>query len=177
MQALSHTSFVVLGLVDRFGPLTPYGMKKLIAQSLANFWPPVAHSKVYAEAERLAADGYLDERREAHGRRRKRYHMTDAGREALRVWLAEPDTRPAEIRDPGLVQVFFGADPEPIAAARIRHHAAKLAELEELQAVAPRHPPGPRAVLGRGISYERESLVAWESLLRGSREAKDAPAA
>ena len=40
----------------------------------------IPHSQLYAEPERLARAGYLRERREQTGRRRKHYSLTEKGR-------------------------------------------------------------------------------------------------
>jgi DNA-binding PadR family transcriptional regulator len=110
----------------------------------------------------------LVEKREEGGRRRKRYSLTDAGRDALARWLASPTSDWTELRDPGLLQLFFGADPAELAAAQLGTHRAKLAEYEEIQ----RAPElgdlrGPRLALEAGIAHEREWIRFWEGLAGG----------
>ena len=80
---LTGTSFAVLSLLDVLGPSSPYDLKQALEKSVENFWP-VPHTTFYAEPTRLARGGFLSERQEAGGRRRKLYSLTDAGREALR---------------------------------------------------------------------------------------------
>src|SRR5918992_273781 len=65
---LNPVSYVVLGFVDWTGEATPYLLKQLVAQSVGNFWT-LQHAQLYTEPERLAAGGYLTERRERGGRR------------------------------------------------------------------------------------------------------------
>jgi DNA-binding PadR family transcriptional regulator len=60
----------------------------------AIFWT-TSESHYYAEPRRLAELGFLEARTEP-GRTRPRthYELTDAGREALTAWLAEPAAMP-----------------------------------------------------------------------------------
>jgi PadR family transcriptional regulator AphA len=93
----------------------------------------VQHAHLYTETARLAKEGLLDEQRESEGRRRKTYSITKAGRKALQQWLARPVSELAELRDPGLLKVFFGADPAMIAHGQLEAHQTKLDEFEALQ--------------------------------------------
>jgi PadR family transcriptional regulator AphA len=128
-RKLTTTSYAVLGLVDLWGPCTPYDLKQAIEMTLANFWP-VPHTTFYAEPEKLEQAGLLSVEQEEGGRRRKLYSITDAGRTALRAWVAEPDAAPPQLHDELMLKVFLGADPEPLAEARIAWHRAKAEELE-----------------------------------------------
>jgi DNA-binding PadR family transcriptional regulator len=126
---LSGTSYAVLGLVKYLGSATPYDLKGAIEHSIENFWP-VPHTTFYAEPARLARAGYLLERQEGSGRRRKLYEITERGREALRDWVALDEFHPPQVRDEGTLKVFFGGDPARIYAARLAWHRAKLEELD-----------------------------------------------
>jgi DNA-binding PadR family transcriptional regulator len=164
---LTPTSYIVLGLLSWAGEATPYDLKALVARSVGEFWS-LQHAQLYTEPERLAEAGLLVEKREEGGRRRKRYSLTDAGRDALARWLASPTSDWTELRDPGLLQLFFGADPAELAAAQLGTHRAKLAEYEEIQ----RAPElgdlrGPRLALEAGIAHEREWIRFWEGLAGG----------
>lgn len=165
-NSLSSTSYVVLGIVDWLGKATAYEIKKRNEQSVANFFP-VPRSQVYAEADRLAREGYMSERQEQTGRKRKLYSLTAKGRRALEAWLAEAVTSPPELRDPGLLKLFFGGDPERIAPARAEHHRAKRAELEQYAAMGDEQiPPGVRRALEAGIRYERSFGDFWAKLAK-----------
>ena len=168
MQAdtrLTPTSYIVLGLLEIRGEATPYDLKQLLAESVGNFWT-VQHSALYAEPERLAVGGYVRERREAGGRRRRRYRVTAKGRRALGEWAAEPTSDFTELRDPGLLKLFFGADPGRLAAPQLEAHSAKLAEYEALHASMKQDdgPEGPRLALEAGIAHEREWVRYWKRL-------------
>ena len=123
---------MVLGLLGVHGPSTPYDLKALISLSVGNFWS-FPHSQVYAEAARLAQAGLADEERETEGRRRRSYTITPAGLAALRSWLETPSDGDAEIRDLGLLKLFFGSmtTPEVVSA-----HAREVAERHRSQLAA-----------------------------------------
>jgi PadR family transcriptional regulator AphA len=164
-RELSPTSFIVLGLLDR-EPGTPYDLKARVSFGLGNFWT-VQHAQLYTETARLAAEGLLDEKRESEGRRRRTYSITKAGRKVLKEWLARPVDQLAELRDPGLLKVFFGADPAMIAEGQFEAHQAKLEEYEALQESFRdvEIPEGTRLALEVGIMHEREFAKFWASLL------------
>lgn len=161
---LTTTSYIVLGLIDQFGTATPYDLKGVVATWIGNFWAP-QHTQLYAEPARLAGAGYLTETREDGGRRRKQYSLTEAGSHALRTWLGEPATEPTELRDVGLLKVYFGADPGPIAAQRLLAHRDKLRAYEDLaEQLASADPSGALSVLEAGIGHEREWVRYWSRL-------------
>ena len=172
---LTPTSYIVLGLLERAGEGTPYDLKQLVGASVGNFWS-VPHSQLYAEPERLAGAGYLVERRERGGRRRRLYSLTERGREALAAWRAEPTGELPELRDPGLLKLFFGAEERALAAVRLEAHRAKLAAYEaRRQLDTGEGPRGPWRALEAGIAHEREWVRFWRELA-GERAPADAEA-
>lgn len=161
---LTPTSYIVLGLLERAGEATPYDLKQLVAASIGNFWS-VPHSQLYAEPERLTGFGYLRERRETDGRRRRLYSLTERGFGALTAWRHEPTDQLPEMRDPGLLKLFFGADERTLAAVRLNAHRAKLAGYEARRRLDPGDGPrGPWRTLDAGIAHEREWVRFWEQL-------------
>jgi PadR family transcriptional regulator, regulatory protein AphA len=162
---LNPVSYVVLGFLDWAGEATPYRLKQLVAGSVGNFWT-LQHAQLYTEPERLAKAGYLTEEREAGGRRRKLYKITDRGRKALADWRAEPTDAIPELRSPALLKLFFGADPAAVAPLQIEAHRRKLAEYEEIRSSMPESvPDGPRLALDAGIASARQQIEWWEQLL------------
>ena len=160
---LTPTSVIVLGLLE-FGDATPYELKARVAGSVGAFWS-VPHSALYAEPERLAQGGLVAERREQGGRRRRQYSLTPAGREALEAWRAEPAAGLAELRDPALLKVFFGADPAQMAPAQLAAHREKLADFEAIKAADDGSGPrGPFLALEAGLRHQREWIAYWEAL-------------
>jgi DNA-binding PadR family transcriptional regulator len=163
---LTGTSYAVLTLIDGLGPSSPYDLKQALERSIENFWP-VPHTTFYAEPARLARAGFLSERQEPGGRRRKLYALTDAGRQVLARWIASSDVAAPQLRDEGVLKIFAGADPEPILRRRGEWHRAKLTELEGyLQGIeAAGGPDGVRASLLVGTGYHRLLLEAIERAL------------
>lgn len=163
---LSSTSYVVLGLIEWRGESTPYDLKQYIERSVENFWP-VPHATFYAEPDRLAGAGHLSMRREESGRRRKLYSITDAGRSVLHEWIASEEAAPPQLRDEGLLKLFFGADPVPIAKQHVEWHRQKLEELEGyLKAVRDAGgPAGVERTLVAGTAYNRAVADLWRTIL------------
>jgi DNA-binding PadR family transcriptional regulator len=162
---LSPISFIVLGFVDWSGETTPYRLKQLVAASVGNFWT-LQHAQLYTEPERLAKAGYLSERRERDGRRRRLYEITAAGREALAAWRAEPTDAIPELRSPALLKLFFGADPTELAPPQVESHRRKLAEYERIRDTMPADvPEGPRLALDAGIANARQQIEWWEGVM------------
>ena len=159
---LTTTSYVVLGLVEQCEPATPYDIKRAAEAMTADFWT-LAHTQLYSECSRLAAAGLLDESQESGGRRRKLHRITPAGRAALDAWRADPVQDPVELRDPGILKLFFGADPAAIAPAQLALHERQLARYRELAEVD--LPPGVRLALECGLGHEREYVRYWKRLV------------
>lgn len=161
---LTPTSYIVLGMLAWFGESTPYRLKQAVAGSVGHFWT-IQHAQLYSETERLARAGYLSERREDDGRRRRLYAITDRGREAFAAWRGEPTDRIAELRDLALLKLFFGADRRELARVQIEAHEAKLAAYEEIRDTMPDDvPEGPRLALQAGIGGERAWIAYWRAL-------------
>ncbi|HEY2767643.1 MAG TPA: PadR family transcriptional regulator [Solirubrobacteraceae bacterium] len=169
---LTHTSYAVFSLLNLLGEATPYELKQLLERSIENFWP-IPHTTFYAEPERLASAGYLSSEQEPGGRRRKRYALTDRGREALAEWVRDPDFAPPQYRDEGMLKIFAGADPGPIMAQRRDWHISKLAELDRcMQDVrAAGGLEGVERSLLAGMTYHRQMLEPIERFLAGAQAA------
>jgi PadR family transcriptional regulator, regulatory protein AphA len=161
---LTPTSYIVLGLLELAGESTPYALKQLVAGSVGHFWT-LQHAQLYTETERLAAAGHVTESREPGGRRRKLYALTDRGRKALQAWRDDPASERAELREPSLLKLFFGADSRRLAEVQLPAHRAKLAEYEAIRdGMSDEIPDGPRQALDMGIRHEREFVRFWEDL-------------
>ena len=131
---MSETSFIVLGLLERLEPATPYDLKQMAQLSTFNFWS-VPHTQIYTECARLTEAGMLSEQHEQTGRRRRIYRLTAAGTEELDRWRATLPREPYQLRDPATLRLFFGAEPGPLAEHEVAAHTERLAGLE-----AQRHP-------------------------------------
>jgi PadR family transcriptional regulator AphA len=161
---LTPTSYIVLGLLEMAGESTPYALKQLVAGSVGYFWS-LQHAQLYTEPERLATAGYVTEKREETGRRRKLYSITAKGRRALEDWRTETTAELAELREPALLKLFFGADPRALAAVQIPANEERLAEYQRIRDEMPADlPAGPRQALEMGIRFERAALAFWREL-------------
>ena len=162
---LTPVSYVVLGLVSE-GATTSYDMKQMASRSVGYFWN-FPHSQLYAEPPRLVGLGLLEEERETAGRRRRVYTVTPAGRKTLEDWLREPTSEPTQIRDTGLLKLFFGAGmsadelsalaraQEQAHQARLEVYEAKAAEIED---------PYRAATLRAGLLFEQLFVAFWREI-------------
>jgi len=164
--ALSPTSYLVLGCLATGGPSTPYELKQTVTASIGYFWS-FPHSQLYSEPARLAGAGLLTEQREQGGRRRRVFAITEPGRQALRAWLADTTATLPDIRDIGLLKLFFDALTEQDNLLALAHgqreaHQRRLALYEALSA---QQPPGPAGAAVRlGLAYESAATTFWDSI-------------
>ncbi|MHB8059362.1 MAG: PadR family transcriptional regulator [Gaiellaceae bacterium] len=166
-SALTPISYLVLGWLS-FEPATPYELKRQSAQSVGYFWE-FPHSQLYAEPARLTELGLLEEKRELGGRRRRVYSITQAGRKELEDWLREPTSEEPQIRDIGLLKLFFhdaldNGDVVALARAQEQAHRAKLAIYEELDSTIPEEAGFGRATLQAGLAFERAFIEFWSEI-------------
>lgn len=168
---LTPTSYVVLGLVAQCGPSTSYDLKQAVGRSIGNFWS-FPHAQLYTEPARLAEAGFLDEKRERGGRRRRTYTITEQGRRALARWLAEATPGGYEVRDSGLLKLFFAdlaGDPEVVqnlAAEQLQAHSERLATYREIDAHLEKQgvTDHTRATLRFGLWYEQAAVQFWQEV-------------
>jgi DNA-binding PadR family transcriptional regulator len=173
---MSETSFIVLGLLERLEPATPYDLKQMATVSTSNFWS-VPHTQIYTECARLADAGLLSEQQEQTGRRRRIYRLTAAGRRELDRWRATLPDAPYQLRDPATLRLFFGAEPGPLAEHQVAAHRDRLAALERQRDRVTEAPEGWGLTLELGISEEQGFIRFWSKLLERERKAGRMPAA
>lgn len=120
-------------------PFSGYEIKQLVDRSTRFFWA-ASYGQIYPELRRLEAEGLIrGESDDQGGRRRNRYHLTDAGLERLRAWLLEPHAG-YETRDEGLLKLFFARALEPrdvlaLVRAMRADREAVLAEIRVVEAM------------------------------------------
>jgi PadR family transcriptional regulator AphA len=166
-KPLSATSYVVLGLIEQLQPATPYDLKQAAAISVANFWS-LPHTQLYLECSRLAEAGHLSERRETSGRRKRVYRLTRKGTDALDRWRSEATAELYELRDAGILKLYFGGDPAQLAKRQVEAHERKLKEYKE-QLADCRQADAPSQItlaIEAGIGHEREYVRFWSKLLQ-----------
>lgn len=133
---LNRTAVVLLGMLTK-GPLSGYDVKRLIQISTSHFWN-ASYGQIYPEFRRLEQAGLVAASPQEHGRRaRTAYALTEAGRRALRDWLVSPGELELQMRDEGLLRLFFADQLEPDEAIALlrRMRALYAARAAELRAV------------------------------------------
>lgn len=161
---LTTASYLVLGLVEQAGPVTPYDLKLIAAKSVANFWS-LPHTQIYTQCDRLTEAGLLAEKQEDDGRRRRQFTITESGAAALDEWRGLPADKTYELRDLSLLKLYFGADAGKLAEEQIERHSQALSDYVEIEQVAEHLPPGVQRALAAGLGHEREYVRFWQSLI------------
>ncbi len=169
-ERLSATSYLVLGLLAREGPSTPYDLERHVRATLGNFWS-FPHTLLYSEPARLALQDLVTETRESNGRRRRIFTITPAGLSALSAWLERPSGARTELRDPGLLQLFFADLTSAEARLRLAQqqlaiHRAKLAAYQEDERLEQR--PGKSGVGQRTVEHWRGETLPMGLLYEGA---------
>ena len=184
---LSATAKVILGMLAA-RPRSGYEIKQLVDNSTRFFWA-ASYGQIYPELKRLADAGLIKGADASQGaRQRTVYELTAKGRRAAREWIgAAPQT--FEMRDEGLLELFFAGSVEPTRspeiarerAAQASRVAAQLADLEERLDAGdaggqPPHSPdaGSLTVLRYGIEMN-EWIAEWFE--RAARDLESEPAA
>lgn len=158
------------------GEASGYDLAKAFDASVADFWTATPQ-QLYRELERMEADGFISARLVRQDKRpnKRLFSLTDAGREALFQFTAEPPKRTA-IRDDLLVKVQ-AVDSGDIAAVRaavaeqlersreilVRYERMRVRLLDgrsEADHLAKAERVGPYLTLLRGILFEKEN-VRW----------------
>jgi DNA-binding PadR family transcriptional regulator len=175
---LTPTSYLILGLLAREGPSTPYDLERHVKATLGNFWS-FPHTLLYTVPPRLAGERLVTESRERKGRRRRVFSITDAGREALAAWLERPSGEPTELRDLGLLQLFFADLGAPEARVRLAGqqlaiHRVKLSAYEAAvqgdgaaRGTRPVNRTAERwrgETLRMGVLYEKAAVDFWQQV-------------
>ncbi len=192
--ALTPTGRVILGMIA-LGRQTGYDIKQFVDKSTRHFWA-ASYGQIYPELRRLEEQGLITGQSEpTGGRARTVYELTQAGHTALRDWL-EPEADPMfEVRDEGMLKLFFsdiGTPEQRIANIRamreshertlaqlraheehanhLRAHEEHANHLRAYEEHASHLREGPRLTLELGIGLHR-GIVEWcESTERRLRE-------
>jgi DNA-binding PadR family transcriptional regulator len=160
---LTPTGRVILGMIT-LGKRTGYEIKQFVDKTTRHFWA-ASYGQIYPELKRLEDQGLITGTDDpAGGRARTLFELTPAGRQALARWLHTDDTPSAELRDEGMLKLFFSdAEPERrienIRAMR-RQAERKLEQLEALEEMAAHGPSGPYLTLQLGLESTR-CVIGW----------------
>jgi DNA-binding PadR family transcriptional regulator len=147
------------------GKRTGYDIKQLVDRSVRFFWA-ASYGQIYPELRRLEEQGLIVGRSEpSGGRARTVYELTDAGRRALEDWLVGDIGVHWELRDEGMLKLFFSdfTDPEHRLSnlrAMREWHERKRDQLLEVRAHATDAGQGPAMTLELGLGMS-EWLIDW----------------
>jgi PadR family transcriptional regulator, regulatory protein AphA len=156
---LSATAYVILGMVSREAR-SGYEIKALVDETTRFFWA-ASYGQIYPELKRLSKSGLVEGVDASRGERKRTvYAITPDGEAALVDWLRQPPAT-YEMREEGLLKLFFAGALPPAAAAEIlgwmRDHRAGLAE--RLRSIEPKaaemDDPFPLMVLRAGIEFNQ----------------------
>lgn len=160
---LTPTGRVILGMIA-FGKRTGYDIKAFVDKTTRYFWA-ASYGQIYPELKRLEDQGLVSSRPEpSGGRARTVYELTEAGTSALQSWLDSDQEQFYELRDEGMLKLFFSDSlPETrleiVRAMRARQEQ-KLEQLRSIEPHASQGPPGPYLTLQMGIGFT-EWIVKW----------------
>jgi DNA-binding PadR family transcriptional regulator len=153
--------YALLGLLDE-EPRHGYELKQAFDRVLSP-QRPLPFGQVYASLARLERDGRvaIDGVERAVGPDRKRYAITDAGRTALRTWLAQPlQPEPhlqTELYLKVVLAILLDEPLEELLDTQRRSHLTRMRELTALR----RSSPLPTALLADYATYHLEADLRW----------------
>ncbi len=105
---LGPPAYVVLGMVS-LGACSGYEIKQMVELSIRFFWT-ISQAQIYPSLELLERAGLVSGREQPRGRRARRvYEITADGEAALAAWLRADEPMPFELRDIGMVKLFFAS--------------------------------------------------------------------
>lgn len=134
---MSVLKYILLGSLN-ITALTGYQLKKFMEESTSHFWHAQT-SQIYRTLDDLERDGLLTSEIEAQDDRpdRRRYHITQAGRDDLQAWLMHPMAQLDMPKDTLLVRLFFSGevDKETLLTQLRLQRALRQQHLTELQTV------------------------------------------
>ena len=117
--------YILLGFLS-YGPQTGYDLKKHIDNSTQFFWH-AALSQIYPTLGELAQQGFVEANVVPQEGKpdKKIYCITEAGRATLVDWLAEPQNKLLQKKEPALLKLFFsGVLDKQTLLAQLYHQLA-----------------------------------------------------
>jgi DNA-binding PadR family transcriptional regulator len=133
---LSATGKVILGMLAA-RPRSGYEIKQLVDSSARFFWA-ASYGQIYPELKKLEKAGLITGGDSSTGaRQRTTFELTAEGRRAAREWIEEPP-EVLEMRDEGLLKLFFAGAIDPKRAAEVARERATISRTKaaQLRAIA-----------------------------------------
>jgi PadR family transcriptional regulator AphA len=125
---LSVNAYAVLGLVQ-LGSRSGYEIKRTAETSTRFFWA-LSPPQIYSELAALEHAKLLRGRSAPRGGRQRRvYELTPAGERVLSEWLRTPEELTLEVRDTGLLKLFFA---DVLAPAEVLEHVRRTRERSQM---------------------------------------------
>lgn len=137
--SLSPSAFVILGMIW-LGRRSGYEIKQGVQLSIRFFWT-ISQAQIYPTLEQLEHAKLIEGHDEPQGRRRRRvYNLTSAGQSALTGWLTDEEPLSVEVRDTGLLKIFFAdlldqADALELMGRVQRRSQERVAQLRAIEPV------------------------------------------
>ena len=150
------------------GPAHGYELKRSFEQAFEGIWPEINAGQIYTTLSRLTRDGLVTSHEVSQADRpnKKVFELTDAGRNALAEWLAEPSEK-SRIKDEFFMKLVLAeatgaGDPQQLID---RQRLAYLSDLRSLT-TADNGDTGPvRELLSEGAALHIEADLRWLDLL------------
>jgi len=161
--ALTPTGRVILGMIA-FGRQTGYDIKQFVDKSTRHFWA-ASYRQIYPQPRPLEEQGMVQGGRDPlGGRARTVYQLTDGGRHALHEWLISHNELLYELRDEGMLKLFFSDLGPEVRIENVRamraNYQRKLDQLSQLEERAAGMRTGPQLTLEIGLGITRW-LIEW----------------
>jgi DNA-binding PadR family transcriptional regulator len=184
-----RTAYVILGMLSLAPKGSGYELHKAIEENFGSFWGE-SYGQIYPTLKQLVAEGLIEPVKPegARKKRRQEYALTEAGRAALREWLAQPFQNDPP-RNEFMLKLFFGHEAAPgVALAHVRElerrNRRTMATLEEIEKMARAYQskdpnlPYWMLTLGLGLAMTRAALEWGEAALKelATLEAAASPA-
>jgi DNA-binding PadR family transcriptional regulator len=133
---LTATGKVILGMLAA-RPRSGYEIKQLVDSTARFFWA-ASYGQIYPELKKLEKAGLITGGDSSTGaRQRTTFKLTAEGRRAAREWIDRPP-EVLEMRDEGLLKLFFAGAIDPKRAAEVARERAAISHTKsaELRAIA-----------------------------------------
>jgi PadR family transcriptional regulator AphA len=161
---LTSTAKAILGMVG-MGTTTGYEIKQLVDKSSRYFWA-ASYGQIYPELRRLEEAGLLaGEDDPRGGRSRRAYQLTADGKHALHEWLTSDEDLILELRDEGMLKLFFAAqlseeEMQALLRRKVEQHERIAAQLHAIEPAVRAGDDCPYLVLDYGIAFH-EWTANW----------------
>ncbi|MBN9154256.1 MAG: PadR family transcriptional regulator [Microbacterium sp.] len=160
----------LLAILDQ-GPCYGYQLRTEFDRRTGSTWP-LNVGQIYNTLDRLERDGLVT-KGDADAQGHIYFEITDAGRAAVRTWLASPVQRAAGTRDELTIKLIVAMTLPGVDAAKVLEdqRSASAARLQALREQSPDAAPDPedlaRSLVGDALRFAAEAEVRWLDHVRG----------